>query len=731
MRRSWALVAMGMMFLPALAWGGEASLFVPDGVEWDRAAVHGVGVMRARTVGFNASALPGADGASLLPPVGHTILLNLFDDVTLRARLVRAERIQKGMTWVGRLPDQPLSDVVLTVYDGILTGSVTWPDASYRITVEGGRTVVQQLDHSQFPENGCFEEVPGGALDVPARPEAATDDGSFVDVVVVYTPAARAAYGGTSAILSAINTAVTETNTGYANSGVIQRVRLAAAQEISYTESGTTTTSMRTDLDRVTGTSDGYMDTVHSLRDTYHADLVSLFVTGYNNQYGACGIAWLMPGNYPSFATNAFSVVDIECATGYYSFGHEMGHNMGLNHARVDPVGTGAYSYSYGYKWTGYRTVMAYLPGTRILYFSNPNVSYIGNPTGINEAAADSANNALSLNNTRVTVANWRVAPVRQQPVWHSWFAVDTLETPYVGDFNGDSKTDIITFTRQNPSAIGDVYVALSDGTKFGTNTKWNDWFAITTDETVVIGDYDNDGKDDIATWLGKTTRQVYVARSTGTGMTTATVWLSGIGFDSSDVPLSGDVNNDGKKDLILFARTQGKVYVALSDGTKFGTPTEWHAFFAVSTYERPRVADVDGDGRADIVTFATDSPTAYGDVYVALSNGTRFVNRSGVANSSDKWHDWFAIRSTEQVRVGDLNGDGKDDFYTFLPPPYAQCYTVLSQGSSMAANVLWPEAVRTDAKDVPFVGDANGDGKADIILFAQGEGKVYVSLAQ
>ena len=47
---------------------------------------------------------------------------------------------------------------------------------------------------------------------------------------------------------------------------------------------------------------------------------------------------------------------------------------------------------------------------------------------------------------------------------------------------------------------------------------------------------------------------------------------------------------------------------------------------------------------------------------------------------------------TTEQVRVGDLSGDGKDDF---------------------------------------FVGDANGDGMTDTILIAQREGKVYVSLAQ
>ena len=39
--------------------------------------------------------------------------------------------------------------------------------------------------------------------------------------------------------------------------------------------------------------------------------------------------------------------------------------------------------------------------------------------------------------------------------------------------------------------------------------------------------------------------------------------------------------------------------------------------------------------------------------------------------------------------------------------------------------------AVAPLATDVPFVGDANGDGKADIVIFAQGEGKVYVSLGK
>jgi hypothetical protein len=197
--------------------------------------------------------------------------------------------------------------------------------------------------------------------------------------------------------------------------------------EVSYAESG-----ISTDLDRVTCPRNavcngyvrdavGYLDEVQGLRDAYKADEVVLIGDGYTAG-GACGVAWLMSGNEPAFAPNAYAVVDLTCATGYYSFGHELGHNMGLNHARPDPTGLGAFEYSYGYKnpADAFRTVMAYCCGyetgacrpgcPRVLRFSNPNVLYGGSPTGVSEALPNSAHNALSLNNTRVTVANWRVS---------------------------------------------------------------------------------------------------------------------------------------------------------------------------------------------------------------------------------------------------------------------------------------------------------------------------------
>jgi hypothetical protein len=182
----------------------------------------------------------------------------------------------------------------------------------------------------------------------------------------------------------------------------------------------------------------------------------------------------------------------------------------------------------------------------------------------------------------------------------------------------------------------------------------------------------------------------------------------------------AADVDGDGYCDIVVFSRHTGKVYVAVSNGSGFNIPTVWNNFFAVSTYERPETGDLDGDGKADIITFCTDSPTARGSVYVALSDGAKF-------GDSQKWNDWFAVDPSEKVRIDDLDGDGLGDLITFLASPFDQVYAAYSEGSGMSENYLIASGFFGTSTDQPFLGDVNGDGKADLILFRQGEGKVYV----
>src|SRR2546423_13118464 len=100
------------------------------------------------------------------------------------------------------------------------------------------------------------------------------------------------------------------------------------------------------------------------------------------------------------------------------------------------------------------------------------------------------------------------------------------------------------------------------------------------------------------------------------------TKWHDNFSF-SSEIPLTGDFNGDGKADIATFTRgTTGDVYVALSTGSSFsGTGWKWHDSFCYNS-EIPLVGDFNGDHKADLATFTRGST---GDVFVAVSPGRSF----------------------------------------------------------------------------------------------------------
>jgi hypothetical protein len=302
-----------------------------------------------------------------------------------------------------------MSSFTLVARGDVLIGTVRLPDAFYRISIDqDGEHAIHQLDEAAFPLE--LEPIPveSGRVEESQTLES-DDDGSKIDVMVVYTLAARQSAGGTvSAIETLIDTAVAETNAGYQNSGVSQRLNLVHAEEVDYSESNF---DWNTTLFLLSGTSDGVMDNVHAMRDAYCADEVVLLVG--NNDH--CGIAYIMQDLLPTFASNAFAVVSWYCATGYYSFGHELGHNMGSAHDRANAEDTGVFNYSFGYQdpLEAFRTIMAYdCEGgcPRLNYWSNPEISMDGRPMGVVYTDPLAADNHRSLNNTAYTVANFRAS---------------------------------------------------------------------------------------------------------------------------------------------------------------------------------------------------------------------------------------------------------------------------------------------------------------------------------
>jgi hypothetical protein len=336
--------------------------------------------------------------------IGEMLALNLFDNVSYAAIKEGEERRSATeFTWIGKIVGARHSQVVLVVNNDDITGSIRFEGRLFRVRPVGdGIHAIQEIDLSMLSSECSV--IPGGEPAKPGnRSPVPPESTTWIDVMVFYTPAAAAAAGD---IESEIQLATDELNITYANSGAAQRVRLVHTEQVTYTESG----SFSTDLGRLQGTSDGFMDNVHTLRDTYGADLVSLWETT-----GGAGIGYVMQTVSASFAPWGFNVVRWDLGVGNFTFGHELGHNMGAAHDRANAGVNGAYSYSYGYQdpAENWRTIMSYnCPSgcTRIGYWSNPDKAHPGDgtPMGVPEGDPASADNRKTFNNTGSTVAAFR-----------------------------------------------------------------------------------------------------------------------------------------------------------------------------------------------------------------------------------------------------------------------------------------------------------------------------------
>lgn len=383
-------------------------------------------VRKHRTMALNPTALDALRSARKENKA--TVTLDLFETGTQTLELDEPEvQGNKAKVWRGRLRGNQDSDVTLAVRGKKMAGTIVSGERLYKIepTEDNRHRLVEIDDDAMRPDHHPLVVPDDGTPADPPDPEpelqqpstaaatgsvttAAATTNTIVDLLVVYTSTARAKQGGQASMNALIALGVDLANQAYRNSQIAMQLRLVRAAEIAYTETG----NISTDLSRLQRTNDGFMDSVHQLRNQYKADMVALIV---DNGGAYCGIAYVMAnGPRATFAPWALSVTDRDCVANS-TLTHELGHNMGNAHDRASG-GTGVFAYSYGYRDTvgKFRTIMAYPCPTvscpRVKYFSNPKIKINGRPAGIDHRVnpTNSADNARSMNEVRNIVAGWR-----------------------------------------------------------------------------------------------------------------------------------------------------------------------------------------------------------------------------------------------------------------------------------------------------------------------------------
>ena len=232
------------------------------------------------------------------------------------------------------------------------------------------------------------------------RRTTAADNTTIVTYTVMfyYTPEVATT---TYDIPGFIDQIIAETNQGYINSMMPVRVAKFCTEEASFNDIEDSSDALKAFRVMKKEPGMGSNKAVRALRNT--ADAAALIQWSLSG----CGIA------YTDTWDNGYtiSVTKKSCATGYFSFGHELGHNFGALH---DPDNSDNNYYTYGHAHlieqgsasTGYRTILAYNAYnhyTRVNYYSNPDVTYpiTGTPTGV----AGLSNNAAVITKNRFAFA--------------------------------------------------------------------------------------------------------------------------------------------------------------------------------------------------------------------------------------------------------------------------------------------------------------------------------------
>lgn len=296
------------------------------------------------------------------------------------------------------------------------------------------------------------------------------------------------------------------------------------------------------------------------------------------------------------------------------------------------------------------------------------------------------------------------------------------------GDFDGDGIADVGVVDWDSDSDGSRWYIISSQTGKKGTPfVPWGfKWLGMTAQlHTILSGDYDGDGKTDLAI-VDKANGHWYIISSkTGAFFKDAKgveIWgWKYKNMNSSCIPLSGDYDGDGKADIGFVNPSTGKWYIkASSTGNDFvfGTVTfngwKWEG---MNTSHIPVEGDFDGDGRTNVAIYGKNN----GVWSIISSQEQDFLRYHRTWTDFDSYASYLWGGSSYKPVVGNYDNDGKDDL------------SLVSTSEKIWIHKDW----RNNINNVRFsemssnsqflTGDYDGDGKSDEVVFNKSTRRFYI----
>jgi len=284
-----------------------------------------------------------------------------------------------------------------------------------------------------------------------------------------------------------------------------------------------------------------------------------------------------------------------------------------------------------------------------------------------------------------------------------------------VGDFNGDGKPDMAV-TNFNSSSVSVFMNTTPPGASTPTFSSKTDFITGTAPSSVSIGDFNGDGKLDLAV-ANANSSSVSVLLNTTTPGATTPAFSTRTDFTTVAGPISisiGDFNGDGKLDLVVANPVPNSVSVLLNTtppGASTPTFSSKTDFITGSSPEFVSIGDLNGDGKPDmaVTNFNSSSVSVFLNTTSPGASIPTFSSRA----------DFTTGDSPNSVSIGDLNGDGKPDLA--VANRFSSSVSVFLN-TTIPGNAIPTFSSKTDfttgsLPEFVSIGDLNGDGRADFAV--------------
>ena len=273
-----------------------------------------------------------------------------------------------------------------------------------------------------------------------------------------------------------------------------------------------------------------------------------------------------------------------------------------------------------------------------------------------------------------------------------------TNSTRIAGDFDGDGKIDIAYLTISSPDRRIRIVKNMGNST-FVTSSPMT---MVSETSGSQARDFNNDGRDDVLT-IGSGQFVVYYGQSNGTF---TPMQFTARNNPSAPVLFIADLNGDGRLDILNSGPQDYEVF--LGDPSVGFTNQYYPRRFRPNTFQFT-LADFSGDGKADVLDLQTETKNYFNEEVVTIDSGTcesrgrtRAMNFDGeiTANDIATWNS-----ATGEWRTTQGNWP--------------------AGGNLATISYNWGTA-----GDVPAPGDFDGDLKTDYSVYRSSEGKWYMFLS-